>query len=622
MEKGKTKLTIILLTLITILTILILFELPILTAQESSWWNDEWKSKKEIQINGTNAEPISDFSILLSIPYSEKMNQDFSDLRFTNENQDQELGYWIEEKIDNSEAQIWVKLPSISSTQNTHIYMYYNNPSATSTSNFNNAFLYADDFETDTFGKYNFSPACTGAWVQDGKLQAESSSVESPCTIAPKEQYQLIKENYVVETRISTNDLCGYIGVVGYMPNLGFSEGGSAAWILPHSNTLGIIEWPGWETQRSVPISTIRPYEIKLILNGPSEKRGILDNSESVLYSSSKFNQGNYGMAIYSGCNSPQASIEWFKVHPYVQEKPTYLFGEEQEIENLIHNIDYFTSNWNLIGGSSNTKICQVLKAKTDLKIIKWEKAEVTTATNCYIQVGGNGISEQGTEIYSNTFNGNICEVSPNINIEKDQHFQLCFDSAGSQHIWEYNSNISINIERTNVIWLNQSYAHEGAWYNGVQESIKSITTKKRNISGNGGDPTDFNLEEYLGELTQRINLLEQTTTELSQTNSNLNEEITQLKLKDLEQDEKISILETAVSQIENVLDAIIDNMNDFFSNKIKDYLKHLPKKTKKKMLCGYLEENNEQEVQDLGLDCKLKENKKGKTNCSCKKIK
>ena len=61
---------------------------------------------------------------------------DFGDVRFTSDDGITEIPYWMEEKVDGDYAIFWVKVPSIPASPDTvTIYIYYGNPSATTTSN-------------------------------------------------------------------------------------------------------------------------------------------------------------------------------------------------------------------------------------------------------------------------------------------------------------------------------------------------------------------------------------------------------------------------------------------------------------------------------------------------------
>jgi len=80
-----------------------------------------------------------------------KCRTDFGDIRFTDSDGVTELSYWIEEKVDGDYATFWVKVPYIPASPNTAtIYIYYGNPSATTTSDAESTFEFFDNFSTDT----------------------------------------------------------------------------------------------------------------------------------------------------------------------------------------------------------------------------------------------------------------------------------------------------------------------------------------------------------------------------------------------------------------------------------------------------------------------------------------
>lgn len=74
-----------------------------------------------------------------------KCKTDFGDIRFTDDDGDTELDYWMQEKTDSDYALFWVEVAdNLGSNQS--IYIYYGNVSATTTSNGVNTFTFFDDF--------------------------------------------------------------------------------------------------------------------------------------------------------------------------------------------------------------------------------------------------------------------------------------------------------------------------------------------------------------------------------------------------------------------------------------------------------------------------------------------
>jgi len=100
--------------------------------------NGYWIYSKEINIQETAGETLSDYQIMVGLDSSNfdfsQAKSDGADIRFALNGE--ELPYWIE-NLDNSnnKARIWVKIPTISANSNLKLIMYFGNPSATAVSN-------------------------------------------------------------------------------------------------------------------------------------------------------------------------------------------------------------------------------------------------------------------------------------------------------------------------------------------------------------------------------------------------------------------------------------------------------------------------------------------------------
>jgi len=124
-------------------------------------WLTGWQYRKSHEIIGSTAGAQTDYQIRIKIYYGSgtdsgenvylngKCRADFGDIRFTADDGETLLSYWMEEKVDGDYALFWVKIPSIpANPYTTTIYIYYGNPTATTTSNGFNTFLWFNDFET------------------------------------------------------------------------------------------------------------------------------------------------------------------------------------------------------------------------------------------------------------------------------------------------------------------------------------------------------------------------------------------------------------------------------------------------------------------------------------------
>jgi large repetitive protein len=118
------------------------------TLDPSSWWNYSWAYRTTINVSGVGSL-LSDFQIeidrnLTDLYNQGKLENDCSDIRFTNSTQI-ELSYWIEScNVNGSNSSFWVKVPSIAAAGNTTVYMYYGNPNVVNKSNATTTFDFYD----------------------------------------------------------------------------------------------------------------------------------------------------------------------------------------------------------------------------------------------------------------------------------------------------------------------------------------------------------------------------------------------------------------------------------------------------------------------------------------------
>ena len=156
--------------------------------------SSDWRYRKEITVTGSSYSAVSNYQIPIKVYYGSgtdgteadgqttmgkiycdnDCNSDFSDIRFTSDDGETHLSYWIEEYSDSSYAIFWVKVLSISQSPSTEsIFIYYGNPDATDNSDPQNTFHYFEDFEDDTTGQ---TPS---GWSKDNGNTGDTFTVTS-----------------------------------------------------------------------------------------------------------------------------------------------------------------------------------------------------------------------------------------------------------------------------------------------------------------------------------------------------------------------------------------------------------------------------------------------------------
>ena len=134
---------------------------------QATWWDSSFKYKRPIEINSSS--DLTDYQIAINVTYDSNMQTDFSDIRFTNGEENVSLDYWIEDKVDGEWAYVWVEVDSIDTNNGTQAYMYYGNSGASSASNGTNTFEFFDDF--DAFSGWEIT---SGLTVTSGVLKQDA----------------------------------------------------------------------------------------------------------------------------------------------------------------------------------------------------------------------------------------------------------------------------------------------------------------------------------------------------------------------------------------------------------------------------------------------------------------
>ncbi len=123
-----------------------------------------WKYNRAIPITNSSGATQTSYQVNVSLttatmgsPYT-NVNSNGSDIRFYNPSTMQELPYWIESWSSTGTSSFWVKVDSIP-TSGATIYMYYGNPSATSSSS------YANTANSSTSYSYNGDTGLKGEWL-------------------------------------------------------------------------------------------------------------------------------------------------------------------------------------------------------------------------------------------------------------------------------------------------------------------------------------------------------------------------------------------------------------------------------------------------------------------------
>lgn len=271
---------------------------------------------------------------------------DFGDIRFTTDDGETELSYWMEEKVDSNYAIFWIKIIDDLSTVNKTIYLYYGNVVATTTSNGTNTFLFFDDFSGD-LSKWTVD---SGTWtIISGELRHTLTNTEKFIHIAGLSLSDFAVE-YKMRSNIKSKTVFGgllfrlqdttnmYRQLMYYtndVPDLGMMSGKRVAGV--DSNTFTAWSWVADTT-----------YKMRVLCYGNTQKFYSTDYiSNETTRNDVNWASGTIGLeGIYTSASGSQYYyFDDIRVRKYVSTEPSHGAWGNQSIEGWLTGWQYRKSH-------------------------------------------------------------------------------------------------------------------------------------------------------------------------------------------------------------------------------------------------------------------------------------
>ena len=118
------------------------------------WWNTSYQYRVPITLAGNTSGSQTNYQLMLNVSYTSNMQPDFDDLRFTDDSGNLQSA-WLEDKTNDSWADIWVNFTSTPDNGVTQTYyMYYGNTEVSDYWNGNITFL---QFGENKISSYHLS---------------------------------------------------------------------------------------------------------------------------------------------------------------------------------------------------------------------------------------------------------------------------------------------------------------------------------------------------------------------------------------------------------------------------------------------------------------------------------
>lgn len=301
------------------------------------WQNYNFYNRIQINVTENSGNTLTNYSVLMNISKQDGMRDNFTDIEFRDENNNT-LGYWIEQQSDGNWFSVWVKTLQLNASAVNPIFLYFNSTDAISQSDIKEAFIIADDF--------NDASIDTSIWVLDqGTNYLGGCSI---CTESGGEFYVSGSDSAGIWSNIQTFGN-GY----GWKSRVKMDKGtygsyGGVGFAIPSTTH---NEWTGTYGFKNLVFS----WSDTVTNNNPiynNVDKGDISTSDNTYYTyEGKSYNGYYNLNIAgvgSNSNSGESTIstnnrfgiwgeywsasnkfwvDWVYVYKYVSSEPTYSLG-------------------------------------------------------------------------------------------------------------------------------------------------------------------------------------------------------------------------------------------------------------------------------------------------------
>ena len=312
------------------------------------WDYSAWSKRKKITVDGIGDSAPSNYQFKLdTITYDSDMKTDFSDLRF-GDGAGGTLSYWIESKIDSTSAVVWVKIPTISNSAETEIYMYYGNSGASSESDIGNTFIFGDDLNYANETEMN-----TGGWTKVGTPTLTFSNDTISVSASSGGQFIYYDFTTIDNTNIweikAKAVTKGVVNLAFKTVNTGdgVTDANTDAWFGATAGST--YRWGGNHYDTSASITQDSNFHIYKLVHISGTSYAYEDNVQKGTYAWSPpttqyLNLG--GQTYISGTG--EYVYDWVRVRQYNATEPTQSIGSEEDkpTDGPITNGIFFGSNF------------------------------------------------------------------------------------------------------------------------------------------------------------------------------------------------------------------------------------------------------------------------------------
>lgn len=304
---------------------LFLVSAPRSEAQEG-WWDPGWASRREIRLS----DHPDNFQIRVTLPFYDAA------IRFTENAGGGLLPYWVENQTENSMT-VWVR--RVENSDNS-IYVYYNNPGASSASSGENTFVFFDDGSENKMGSYAqvdlYTSGMTGSmsWDASGGKYDVTTSGDISGWVTPA-----LGQDMEISYRFRTPSTGTYLrmaAILRYSP-AGVYWAGARFGSSVSPDEYDIVKEtspPNESITRyintfSTEMQTSTWYHLLGRAHGDNILVWISHENRSMSIADSAFTSGRFGVMVYAPNAGPVFSFDDVRVRKYAPDPDVVVMGEE-----------------------------------------------------------------------------------------------------------------------------------------------------------------------------------------------------------------------------------------------------------------------------------------------------
>ena len=307
--------------------------------EETEYAYREWNNGGLIEVTNPNTVDLTDHQVKVTVPYDTAMQDDFSDIRFTQDinGERRALPFWIEDYTAGSEATVWVEAAQLPAGETTELNLHYGNDWVSSPSDGKAAFVHFTGFEKSQKPKWTLYSSDWGGeykWGASKWGRSDSSNTQFFQTSDYTRDTDSLNDGFIAETRAMTQDSSGGVGVVArtdteqfYAATLTNGTDGAG-----NCNCESLVRWDEvptsdtstWAT-RLVDYGDVQnPYEDWTVFGLVYDGTDIRGSYERTRQSGSHtVDKGIHSVGVSAMMNDAPARHTWWLIREYASDEPS-----------------------------------------------------------------------------------------------------------------------------------------------------------------------------------------------------------------------------------------------------------------------------------------------------------